>query len=138
MLIIALLFPNLITRPADRFEETPGKALLIGVSAVMLFVPTLILLIISILGVPLVPILVFAYGLAYLVGYLLGKRLLEAFQREAATIFVTTLTGVGLLWFLGQIPILGVFFKIVVFSIGLGVMLLSLADRRGKSMAETG
>jgi hypothetical protein len=143
VLIIALLFPNLITGPADRFRAAPGKALLIGVSAVVLFVPILILLIISIIGVPLIPILVFSYGLAYLVGYLLlgyllGKRLLNAFQLETATVLMTALVGVGLVWFIGQIPFLGMLLKMIVFLSGLGVMLLSLAHVRKKPAGETG
>lgn len=135
VLIVGLLFPGLIVSPASGFELEPGKTFLIGIAAVILFIPLLILLAISIIGIPLIPLVIFCYGLAYLVGYLivgylLGKRFLTALNIEAKTLLMNSVSGVLILWFVNLIPFIGILLRICLFLVGLGVILLSLSNLR--------
>lgn len=84
-LISVLIFPGFIESISLQLKKLPGKSLLYGFLALVLLVPGTILLALSLIGIPFIPILLFTYFLSYFLGYfavskILGQRLLASFS----------------------------------------------------------
>ncbi len=133
-LIGILLFPSSFKNNALRFSENPLKTLGWGVLSLFLFVPVIVLLCLTIIGIPLVPLWVCTYWLSYLGGYLsmgtlLGGRLLSRWDPDSKVV-LSTLLGIFILWIGGQVPFAGGIIKGFIWLSGLGLLLSWVMSRR--------
>lgn len=133
-LVLAALVPQAMKEIARIAEVAVLKSLLYGLMILVLFIPAMILLAISVFGIPLIPVLVFCVVLAAFLGYItvaqiIGQRLLVAFNKLNTTALANTFLGVTLLWIIGFIPIIGGLIKVLVFVVGLGAIWAYLLEK---------
>ncbi len=140
-LILVAFLPRWITNVAMTIKGSPWASLGWGVLAVVLFLPVILLLILSLVGMILVPILMIFYWISVLVGFtsvgaLLGEKILGDKVKKSYIPIFQTLLGVVLLLALGFIPVVHWIVKGIVSVVGLGAVLMTLVTythRKSKS-----
>ena len=158
-LMIAVV-PAPVRRVADRVATEPWRAGFVGLAAQLLFVPllviTVVVLAVSIIGIPLlllVPFALIAVGIALLMGFAgaacaigrwIGERagsgmpgLLVSLVAGLAVVFALTiiakvlgLAGLPVGFILGGVLVVGFVVEYVAWTVGLGGVLLSRFGRR--------
>lgn len=124
VVLVALFTPQL-GRVSGQLEKDLLPNFLIGSLMMIIFVPVVITLAVSIVGIILIPIwlaLVVAGGLfGYIAAaHLLGKKTLQAFKIFGQTMMLETLAGVILLSLIGLVPVGGFLIKMIAVLCGLG------------------
>lgn len=128
--ILVALFTPQLKLVSTTIEKNIVKTILWGLLITVLFVPIMILLAISIVGIVLIPVWVILVSAAGLFGYIaaaqfIGKKILAAFKLKKVTFIVETLAGILLLALVSLVPILGGLIKAIVCLGGLGAVTLS-------------
>ncbi len=125
--LIISLWPEQVRAVAETVTRAPLESGGIGLAAVILGIPVgLVLLIVACLGllIWLALLIVGLFGLTAL-AYEVGRRVLErSGARETSPIF-PVLLGVALIQILDLIPCLGSLLLLVVYSLGIGAVILS-------------
>lgn len=126
-LILIALFPTYIGRMATDIETKPVLMLLSGALASILIVPVAVLLVITLVGIVLIPLELAGVGVMAILGasaiaQLLGKKLLNAFRAKDIPIIVEALVGLVALWLIGLVPFVGAAVKVVLGCAGLGAV----------------
>jgi cytoskeletal protein CcmA (bactofilin family) len=130
---LALIFPSVLQSTTDRIITSPWKALLVGLASSIAIPVFLIILGVTIIGVPLMILL----GLMWLViimlsgpftAYYIGRLLFSSARSVLLTMFVGSIV----LLVLYFIPVLGVFVLLGVYWLGTGMILLELMRRTPK------
>jgi hypothetical protein len=159
--LIVAMVPGPVKRVADRIADEPWRAGLVGLAAQLLFVPllvlTVVILAVSIIGIPLlllVPFGLVAVLLAFLLGFagtgcavgqLVGRRsgggvptLLASLAIGLAIVWALTvlarfvgLAGLPVRVILGVVLLAGFLVEYLAWTVGLGAVLLSRFGRRG-------
>jgi hypothetical protein len=136
--IFALLFPRILMRAQVKFSERPWACFLIGFSATSALLGAIILSAASVIGIPLVPLVLLALPFALLAGYLtsaylLGNRVLRLFRVEADAGRLATLgavlAGIVVLLVVGMIPLLGWVIVVLATVLGMGALCALLFGR---------
>jgi hypothetical protein len=125
--ILAALFPGQLGLVSYYVERQPGHALLWGFLAVIATPAAILLLILTIFGIPFIPVLLLILGAAFVFGYvsisqLLGKLTLKAFKVRGKPMAIEVLTGLAILFIVGFLPILGWIIKAIAGLMGLGAV----------------
>lgn len=129
--IFALIFPRILMRAQAKFSERPWACLLLGFASTSALIGATILFAVSIIGIPLVPILLLVLPIALLAGYLtsaylLGHRVLRLFRVEADAGRLATLgavlAGIIILLIVGLIPMLGWVIVVLATVLGIGAL----------------
>ncbi len=138
--IIALLLTILLPRPlvavAREIQNYKVKSFSWGFAITLLMVPFFMLLVISIIGIPLIPLIFTLFLLAFIVGYIAagnitGSYILEKiFHKQTKSLTGTTILGLILLWVIGWIPYVGLLVKFFALTFGLGGVFLAIFSRR--------
>ncbi|MDK2930350.1 MAG: hypothetical protein PWR07_481 [Bacillota bacterium] len=126
-LVIVAIWPNHVAAVGASVETKLGRAVVIGLVAWLLFVPGMILLAITLIGIPLVPVWILFYVAAAAFGHaavsvVVGDRV-GRLANANMTILVKVLVGALVLAALGLVPGLGAVVAIAVAVIGLGAVL---------------
>lgn len=133
MLLLAV-FPNFTVASADMLRTSALKSLGMGTAILFSLPPVIMLLIITIIGIPVALALMAGYAIALLAGYLvaafcIGDRLLRAVGKASPT-FAWRSGGLAaallLLWLVRAIPYAGGLFILIVLILGLGAMILHI------------
>jgi hypothetical protein len=129
VILVAIFTPQLGLVSAT-IEKQLVKSLLIGVLVGLIFIPIIVILAISIVGIILIPVWMVLIGTAGLFGYVgaghfIGKRTLYVLRVKGKSMLTETLVGIILLAAVGLIPFLGFIVKALVACIGLGAVALS-------------
>ena len=124
-IILVALFTPQLGKVSASLEKSLSKNFWIGTLIIVLFVPMVVVLAVSIVGIILIPLWVMVVTAAGLFGYiavghLLGKKTLQAFRITGRSMMVETLAGVILLCLVGFVPIAGYVAKMVALLCGLG------------------
>ena len=124
-IIMVALFTPQLGKVSGAIEADMLRNFLVGLLIAVLFVPIIILLAVSLVGIILIPIWVVVIVIAGLLGYvsvghLLGKKTLHAFKVYEKSLMVETMVGVILLSLVGLIPIGGHLIKLIAILCGLG------------------
>ncbi|HHV18980.1 MAG TPA: polymer-forming cytoskeletal protein [Thermoanaerobacterales bacterium] len=123
--LVIILFPNSTKTAAGGVEKEIGRKMLIGLLIFMLTPVALLLLLITLIGIPLIPILLLLlYGAGFF-GYLcisihIGRRLNEQLKIKPEVLLEFAL-GALLLWLIQLVPIIGGFTSIIVLIMSLGI-----------------
>jgi hypothetical protein len=123
--VLVVLFTPQLGRISAQLEKDLLPNFLIGTLVMIIFIPVIITLAVSIVGIILIPIwlaLVVAGGLfGYIAtAHLLGKKTLQAFKIFEKSMLLETLAGVALLCLIGLVPVGGFLIKIIAALCGLG------------------
>lgn len=141
--IIALLMAILIPRPliaiANMIQNNKTKSFFWGFFATLMIPPFFLLLIISIIGITLIPLIFAALLLAFVLGFigvsaLIGNfTLTKIFRKHKKSLVQETILGLILLWSIGWLPYIGWMLKVIAITFGLGGILLILFNRKHQS-----
>lgn len=147
--LIALVFTNYIEEQVEKLRVNILKAFAIGALTCILLPILLILLLITIIGIPLallLPVVVMLCGFIGMISAagLMGRRIREHFKAEKKSLLLDALIGLGILTVIFAIPYyIGFLCTIFYFCTGLGNFLLGFhqkhivkADRVGPIVAE--
>lgn len=135
LVIVSILFPRATTRTADELAVHPLPSFLWGILIAILAVPTTILLIITILGIPLAGILWLALACAYYLGLaglssLVGGKTLTVLGREQPELYLSTLIGAVFIGLITWLPYIGTPIGWLLKIAGLGAAAVSLVNQR--------
>lgn len=115
-LIASYFFTDNVVNVKAKIESDWGAVLLWGFAALFLFIPLIVLLAITIVGIPLILLLIIAYWLGVLLGQvaiysIFGHWLKTLFRKEKMQLMVSVIVGIAALFFfrafLRMIPFLG-------------------------------
>jgi uncharacterized RDD family membrane protein YckC len=135
-LIIALLFPRQVQATVTMLEEKPGNALFAGILAFLVTGPLLLLLVITVVGLVVVPFIAVGLVAAFLFGKVAvyryaGQQLGAQFgwgalQKPLLALFVGTL----IFCLLYTVPVIGLLLWCAVAPLGIGAVLLVMFQPR--------
>ena len=143
--IIALLITVFIPRPviavAQEIQSYKVKSFFWGLAATLMMVPFFMLLVLSIIGITLIPLVFTLLLLAFILGYIAAGKifgdyiLAKILRRQTKSLTGATISGLILLWLIGWIPYVGLLVKVCALTFGLGGVFLALFNRRWQSIA---
>lgn len=139
-LLLVFLFPGPLAAVADCISENKFKSFFAGALASFLSVPFFALLVLSVVGIALIPLAFFLMLAAFMFGFvavsaLLGRFVLtNVFVQHNSSILRETLLGLVLWWILGWLPFYsGMIIKAVVITTGFGGVLLTVFSIRRRA-----
>jgi hypothetical protein len=135
-LLIAVAFPGALTRAGAYLVDRPGLSALGGAAILLGFAPLCVLLAVTIIGLPLIPVAIMLLVALFLFGFAvsaawLGDRMPVSQERRAPVKSVAR--GGALLAVVGLIPWIGTAVLILVAALSAGASLLSCTLPRVKS-----
>ena len=138
VLLFSALLPKELGKVAEYVRNEPVIMFLWGFLGVILIIPLALMLAISIIGIPLIPIEMLAIFLATVIGFvavamMIGKKILRALNSESPSVILSAILGVIVIWLIGLIPILGPIVKTIVAITGFGAVIIAVARRNKKN-----
>ncbi|MDI3481526.1 MAG: hypothetical protein PWQ97_1181 [Tepidanaerobacteraceae bacterium] len=120
-----ILFPNSIKNVADEVDRDTARRFLIGFLAIILMPIVIMLMLVTIIGIPLIPLALLLVAAAGFYGYLsvcifLGRKLNEQLHLKPG-IFTEYILGALLLWLVQLVPFVGTIFGLLVLMLSLGI-----------------
>jgi hypothetical protein len=130
--LLLAVFPRFTSSSVHTLNATPLKSLGLGTAIFFSLPPVMLLLVITIIGIPVALLLAAVYAVALLIGYLItaffiGDRLARLTRRaEPACWWRVVFLGVALvlLWLLNNIPYAGGLAVLIALWLGIGAMVL--------------
>lgn len=124
------LFPDRVKMSAEALSSKTGPVIGWGLLATVLAVPLMILLAISIIGIPLILVEIIFLAVAALLGYtaitqLLGTRMISSAASRPVHPFAALALGVFIISLLSMVPVIGSLVSLAVFVIAVGSALVS-------------
>lgn len=143
--VLLLLFPNFSRRVADRVASTPARSGALGFVGLIGVPIVLVMIAITIIGIPLAILGLFAYLFSLWVGVVYGEfavgHWLMARSSEDVNRWYALVLGLALFAVLGFIPFIGGLFTFFALIVGLGALGSALRtgyrDRRGGEPSPT-
>ena len=137
MCIVALI-PSTVGFISFVLEQDTLKTFAWGVLGTVLILPLAFILIVSIVGIVLIPVLIILVACAFLLGYvavsqLIGKKITIAVKKPNKPILLETLLGILVLSGIGIIPIIGWLFQTLAAVAGLGGVISGIIARRRRA-----
>jgi hypothetical protein len=129
-ILLSALIPRSIMVISMSIQTSPYLSVFWGLLAVILAVPLAALLVISVIGVTLIPLELALLFAASLVGFVAASRLTGHYifrfcKRPDQTCMKETIVGLTCLWFVGWMPYLGGIVKVLALILGLGGVLMT-------------
>jgi len=124
-ILVILLFPNAINRASNMVEREIGKKILLGLAILLLLPAAVLLMLITLIGIPLIPIFLILVYAAVFFGYLcicifIGRKLSERMIRKPELLLDFVL-GALILWLLQWVPFIGSLISLAVLIISIGI-----------------
>jgi hypothetical protein len=137
-LLIGVAFPGALTRIGAYLVNRPGLSALSGVAILLAFVPLCVLLAVTIIGIPLIPVAVMLLVALFLFGFTvsaawLGERM--PVSQERKTPIKSVARGGAILVVVGLVPWIGMAALILAAAVSAGATLLSRFGRRAEIAA---
>ena len=138
ILLVFLIFPVRVRVALNRLEHHPGLSAAVGMLAIVAVIPVMILLIVSIVGIPLIVVEFAAVLAAILIGHaalglLVGRRLFELISpRTTPAPLAALVLGLILISMAEIVPGAGVFVTMLVVLVGLGAAILAFVREGGE------
>jgi hypothetical protein len=132
------LFPRQVKAAGSAVTTKTGPVIGWGILAAVLAVPLMILLAITIIGIPLIIVVIIALAAATILGYtgiasLVGNKVIGSSQQRQANQLGAIALGVLLIGLIGMIPLLGGLVSLAVYILAVGA---ALATRFGAVRSE--
>lgn len=131
VLVMFLIFPVRTRMALGRLEQHPGLATAAGLFGWVAIIPVAVLLAITIVLIPLIPVEMVLLAAAIFIGHaalalLIGKRFYELLQPTATpTPLVALVLGIVLLTAAELVPVVGTLVTLLVGLIGVGAVILT-------------
>jgi hypothetical protein len=128
--MVVALIPDHTEKIAMFIAREPWQSIGWGFLLALLVIPAIILLAVTIIGIPLIPILAIFAAVAYIYGYiaaslLIGKRIFEVSKAVGASLIVETLVGLLVVGLLRFIPFVGGLIGLVIGLLGFGAVMIT-------------
>lgn len=139
VLLVFLLAPARSRMTLQRLELHPGTSALAGIVAIVALAPVVVMLAITIIGIPLIPLVLIAYLVGIWLGkagiaLLVGRRFYELLRPHATPSPLGALIlGLVLVSAAELVPLFGWAVTGIVWLVGLGAAVLTLVERDGRS-----
>lgn len=139
-LLWILLFPKIAKTITLRMETQGGKSLLAGFVCLALFPVFLIILLLSIIGIILIPLAVVLFVIGLFIGrisvaVLIGKLLLSGFKSDIGdNQLVQTALGIIVTWFIFGLPIIGLLVTFLGEFWGFGAFIETILSKSPKTL----
>lgn len=122
------LFPRHVQTAGQALLSRPGAVIGWGLLAVVLTVPLMILLAITIIGIPLIFVEILALALAGILGYtalsrLVGEKIVGAASAGTVNPLGAIALGVLILGAISMVPLAGSLFSLLIFALAVGAAL---------------
>lgn len=136
VLLIFLIFPMRVRLALDRMEQHPGLSAAVGAIVMVAMVPLAILLFITFIGWPLIPLEFVAIVAATLIGQaalavLVGRRLYEVmFHHRTPSPIGALVLGLVVVTAAEMVPVLGWLVSALVWLVGLGAATMAFFGSR--------
>jgi hypothetical protein len=130
-LVVFLIFPVRTRMALDRLEQHPAMATLSGLCGWVAVIPIAIMLLITLVLIPLVPVELVLLAVAVFIGkaalsLLVGRRFYELLQPHTTpSPLVALVIGLVLLTAAELVPVLGIMVTLLIALVGLGAVLLT-------------
>jgi hypothetical protein len=140
-ILLALVLPRQLTRIKQTIQANKLKSFFYGLLTSLMITPLLIVLVISIIGIYLIPAVCIAIAIIFLLGYIAVAAILgdytlsKIWDSKNKSLVRQTILGLVLLMILGWIPYVGWLIKAVIVTIGWGGMLYFLFSHRKQRKA---
>lgn len=134
VLLVFLIFPLRTRMALDRLEQHPGLSVAAGLLGWVAVIPVAILLAVTILLIPLIPVEAVALVAGVFIGkaalaLLVGRRLYELVQpQNTPSPIVALVLGLVLLTAAELVPVVGALVTVLVGLVGLGAVLLTFVN----------
>jgi hypothetical protein len=128
-LVFTALAPRLTGEAADMLRTHPWGSLLAGFVVLVLVPAVVLVLVVTLLGIPLAVLLVMAYLAALYLAPIIPAVLVGQRVLHGGSLVTALLVGVGLYVLLRLVPVLGMLVTLVAVLIGLGAVVLALQGR---------
>jgi hypothetical protein len=126
-LVLLLFAPGLDPALSWTARQRLGGAVGFGAAAFFLLPIAAVLLLITVVGIPLGLLLLFALGLVYTVGYVAGAHAIgRLIVKSPTSRYLAFLAGLAIVRLLALIPVLGGLTWLVVSVLGLGALLVAV------------
>lgn len=130
VLLVVALFPKPIETVSKTIEKDLLKTFLIGLVIILVFVPAIVILAITIIGIVLIPLWILLVLVGGLFGYiglatLVGEKIFQSFKAKQVAIVLSGLVGVLVLGIVGFIPVFGHLIRGLAICWGLGGVAVS-------------
>jgi len=124
------LFPTGIERSKAYLYNNTAQSFLVGLILFIFFIPLNFILLITLIGIPLIPMLWFIYGVLAIWGIsviasIIGSKILNAFNYQGNSHLLPLSIGIFIFYLLILIPILGWLIILIIKIIALGTALLT-------------
>jgi len=141
ILLIFLIFPARVRIALDRLERHPGLSAGVGTIALLAVIPIAVLLLVSIIGIPLIPLEIAAVFAGVFIGQaalgmLVGRRLFELVHPQTTpSPLAALLLGLIVIGAAQVVPFVGWFVTMLVVLVGLGAGILAFIRESGLGSA---
>lgn len=129
--LASLIIKNKGEQELQLMKQQPGKLLLIGIAASFVLIGLIVLLIISVIGIPIAVILAIPALVAFIIGLTiigqyLGEKLITKIHPSR---WITTFAGSFVLISILNFPFFGFIIVLCIFWISLGLMVMWMKDK---------
>jgi len=129
-ILIYLVIPKQMETIASSIDEDFLKRLLYGFLGSLLLFPLMGFLLISIIGIPLIPVVFVLVSVAYLIGFIalgqaIGRKIVERLNWEPQSLIIEMLLGITVLRLVGLLPVIGGLVLLIAYLAGFGGVLAS-------------
>ena len=137
ILLVFLIFPVRVKIALDRLERHPGLSAGVGTAALLAVIPVAVLLLVSIIGIPLIPLEIAAVFAGVFIGQaalgmLIGRRLFELLRPHTTPSPLAALVlGLVVIGAAQVVPFVGWFITMLVVLVGLGAGILAFIRESG-------
>lgn len=136
------LFPRQVKKVGEAVTERTGPVVGWGILAAALAVPLMIVLAITIIGIPLILVEIFFLAAAAILGYtgiasLIGERVVGVSSSASMNPFGSLAIGVLIIGLVSLIPVLGWLVSVAVFVLAIGAALVTRFGTNGKEQTIT-
>lgn len=123
--LLVVLFPNSTKNAITNVDKEVGRKALIGFASILLLPIVVVLTAFTIIGIPLIPIIIVLFITAGFFGYIsitvyIGHKITERIDVKS-NIFLDLSIGILLLWLIKFIPFIGGLASIIASIIGIGL-----------------
>lgn len=131
VVLIFLIFPLRVRIALDRVEQHPGLSAAVGVLALIAVIPVAIILFVTLLGWPLIPVEFLALAAGILIGQaalglLIGRRLYELVHPQGTpSPLVALIIGLAIISAAEILPFVGGIVTALLWLVGLGAAILA-------------
>ncbi len=128
--VLVAIFGKYLGISSYYVERQPGHALLWGLLWCVLIIPIIVLMVISIIGIPFIPLFLLILASACVFGYiaaaqLIGKIFLRYIRQYNRPMMAEVLTGLVLLFIISLLPVFGWIVKALFGIMGLGATVMT-------------